>query len=295
MPNEQRTISDIWIYTLYILLACAVTSALNVVHTKYVLQRELLPVLFVVPILAGVIFGYATAKIRTSKNIIIYQSDFRIFLHYILMSCVVTAALNIIHTEWVLGRELEPVLFIAPTIAGIFFGYLLAKIKTLNNKLTKMATTDMLTGAYNRMHFENMLDMEIDNVRRHGGTFSIVFFDVDNFKYINDDFGHQSGDKVLAELSEIIRSKIRVSDIFFRYGGEEFIVMSLGSDKPGATILAETLCNAIQQHQFCIGECVTCSFGVTEYGGQERDNLIEEADKALYMAKDSGRNCVQAI
>lgn len=297
MPNEEKILfNDFWIYPLYIILASAMTSALNVVHTKYVLGIELNVYLFIVPILAGIIFGYATAKIRTSYKVPIYQSDVRIYLKYIFLSCLVTSALNVIHTEWVLERNLELTLFVAPVIAGVFFGYLLAHIKTLNNKLVQLATTDMLTEACNRMHFESLLKIEINKVQRYGGTFSIIFFDVDKFKNINDEYGHQAGDKVLEELSKLIRSRIRVTDVFSRYGGEEFIIMSTATGLEGATIFANSLCDAIQKHTFTNVGTVTCSFGVVEYDEKSiAASLINTADKALYKAKEKGRNCVESI
>ena len=236
-------------------------------------------------------------SIRLSKPIIYYPGDVWIFLKYILFSCFVTATLNIVHTDWVMNTKLKPELFIAPIIAGLFFGYLLAKIKTLNNRLMQLATTDVLTQTYNRMQFDNFLTMEIDRVNRYGGTFSVIFFDVDNFKRINDQFGHPVGDDVLTSLADLVKQHNRRTDIFARYGEEEFVILTNSIDRYGALNYAQRLRKGIQQTYFEQIGNLTCSFGVAEFkkGQDTAQSIMKAADEALYRAKQNGRNCVEAV
>jgi len=103
------------------------------------------------------------------------------YLLYISMCCVITALLNIVHTVYVLKIHVTAASFIIPVFAGLMFGLMLAHIKVLSEKLSTIAYTDSLTKIYNRLHFAHFLDAEIDKVKRYGGTFSIIFFDLDYF------------------------------------------------------------------------------------------------------------------
>jgi len=293
MKNIQA--STIWRYAIYISISAIVTSGLNILHIKYILDIDPRPSLFFIPIVAGVFFGYLIAKLKPGTTLITSAAEGWIYLKYIVMSCFVTAVLNIVHTEWILQRKLEGALFIAPFIAGIFFGYLLARIKILNNRLLQLATTDTLTGAYNRLQFDRLIQIEIDRVKRYGGTFSIIYIDVDNFKEINDTLGHLCGDKVLVDLVNIIHKQNRQPDILTRYGGEEFIVLASNTHKEGAKIHAERLREKIACHSFEKIKQMTCSFGVAEYNPdfEDQKDVIVRADTALYKAKKSGRNKVE--
>ena len=219
-----------------------------------------------------------------------------IYAVYILLACVFTAELNVIHTRFLLGDELSPLSFVMPTIAGILFGYLLARIQLLREQLKEVAYTDALTGIYNRLHFNRLLDAEMDKIKRYGGELSIIFFDIDNFKQINDTYGHPTGDAVLKEIAEVIASANRSTDVFARYGGEEFIILTVSTNAQGASEHAQRLKQDIEQHRFEIGR-VTASFGVTEcnLSSDDRLTLLQRADKALYQAKSDGRNCVRRL
>lgn len=218
---------------------------------------------------------------------------FTTYAAYMFLSCLFTAELNVIHSKFLLDIELTPLSFVMPVAAGMLFGCLLAHIKLLSDQMTKMAYTDSLTHIYNRLHFNHFLEAEIDKVKRYGGTFSIIFLDLDHFKMINDTYGHSVGDKILQDVSSIIASANRISDIFARYGGEEFIVLTASTNIKGAYEHAQRLKKEVEQHQFSIGR-VTCSFGVTEFipGVDTMLSLIERVDAALYDAKAEGRNCV---
>ena len=219
------------------------------------------------------------------------------YLLYISMSCFFMSALNIIHTEYILQIPLVPISFIIPVFAGLLFGLMLAKIKVLSEKLSTMAYTDSLTKIYNRLHFAHFLDAEIDKAKRYGGSFSIIFFDLDHFKEVNDNYGHLVGDHVLEEITDIVSSANRKADIFARYGGEEFIILAPSTDTDGAFIHAERLRNDIEQHNFRKVGHITSSFGVTAFNPEtdSLESLLERVDKALYMAKEYGRNRVEKV
>ena len=217
-----------------------------------------------------------------------------IYVAYISLACLFTAELNVIHTRFILGDELSSPSFIMPTFAGVLFGYLLARIKLLGNQLEGMAYTDSLTGIYNRLHFNRLLDSEIDKVKRYGGELSVIFLDIDHFKQINDTHGHPMGDVILKDITEVISSANRSTDIFARYGGEEFVILTVSTNATGAMEHAQRLRHKIEQHPFPIGR-VTASFGVAECDTNSDGplSLLERADKALYQAKSDGRNCVR--
>jgi diguanylate cyclase (GGDEF)-like protein len=217
------------------------------------------------------------------------------YLFYVSLSCFLTIILNIIHTVYALRIEFTPVSFVIPTFAGLLFGLLLAHIKILSAKLSKIAYTDSLTHIYNRLHFAHFLDVEIDKAKRYGSKFSIIFFDLDHFKKVNDNFGHLVGDEVLEEITQIVSRANRSADIFARYGGEEFIILAPETDISGALIHAERLRNEIEKYEFRTVGHITSSFGVTEFNAEKDtvETLLDRADKALYLAKEYGRNRVE--
>ncbi len=217
------------------------------------------------------------------------------YMLYVGLCCLITAILNIIHTLYVLKINLSTSSFIIPIFAGLLFGFMLAHIKVLSEKLSTMAYTDSLTHIYNRLHFAHFLDAEIDKVKRYGGNFSIIFFDIDHFKDVNDTFGHHAGDEVLEKITEIVSNANRSADIFARYGGEEFIILTPETNLSGALIHAERLRNDIEKFNFQSIGHISSSFGVTEFNAEKDDvdSLLERADKALYMAKEYGRNRVE--
>ena len=218
-----------------------------------------------------------------------------VYFLYIAISCLFTSGLNIIHAEYMLNIPLTPAAFITPVFAGLLFGYLLARIKLLHQQMSLMAYTDPLTNIYNRLHFGHFLDAEIDRVKRYGGTFSIIFFDLDRFKEVNDEYGHLVGDEVLKRVAEIVEKANRNADIFARYGGEEFIILAPATDIAGARAHAERLRNDIEHYRFSEISHLTCSFGVAEYKPDADDvtSLFKRADTALYNAKKLGRNRVE--
>lgn len=227
-------------------------------------------------------------KISAKRKLLIY-------LFYIGLACCVTILLNIIHTLVALRIDLTAVSFIIPVLVGLIFGVMLGHIKTLSTTMTQIAYTDSLTKIYNRLHFAHFLDIEIDKAKRYGSTFSIIFFDLDYFKDVNDNYGHLVGDMVLEKITEIVSRLNRSADIFARYGGEEFIILAPETDVDGAFAHAERLRRNLEKHDFKPAGHITSSFGVTEFipESDTLESLLDRADKALYLAKEYGRNRVE--
>lgn len=157
------------------------------------------------------------------------------------------------------------------------------------------ALHDPLTGANNRAGFDEALAREIDLARRHDTPLSVLIADIDHFKKINDEYGHLYGDCVLREVAHRIQRCIRRSDMLFRYGGEEFVILLSNTTKAGANLTAERIRFAIARaNRECEqGQEVTISLGGTNLReGDDAESLFARADNALYQAKNAGRNCV---
>ena len=165
-----------------------------------------------------------------------------------------------------------------------------------SDMLRKNAYYDSLTDIANRRSLDELLRDEIKLCREHNRCSSIIFFDIDNFKEVNDEFGHDIGDSVLIEFVSLVKSSIRESDFFGRWGGDEFIVIAANQSLAEASQLAEKLRKIIASHSFCYIDHVTASFGVTSIEPDDLpQSLIKRADQALYCAKKSGKNTVKAL
>jgi len=163
---------------------------------------------------------------------------------------------------------------------------------TIQNLETK-TYVDELTSVYNRRYIMIALQDAIQQAEKYNTPLSLIIMDIDFFKKINDTYGHIVGDMVLQKVAHIVNSNIRKSDIFGRYGGEEFIIICKNTSSKDATTLANKLRMKIEETNFGDKLKVTCSFGVTEYvKGESIEEFINRADKGLYLAKESGRNKV---
>ncbi|MFZ2170096.1 MAG: diguanylate cyclase [Methylococcaceae bacterium] len=159
-----------------------------------------------------------------------------------------------------------------------------------------LATTDSLTGIANRREFNRILTSETDRVRRYGKPLSLVMYDIDFFKRVNDTFGHDVGDTVLQAVTGLVKENIRTVDVVARWGGEEFMVLMPASNLAAARSMAEKLRQTIAQYRFDKVDKITVSFGVTEFELQDDSNsLLKRADDALYQAKERGRNRVETL
>ncbi len=157
----------------------------------------------------------------------------------------------------------------------------------------KLATTDKLTNCINRYAFEDILNREVERARKYSYSLSLIIFDLDNFKEINDNHGHLKGDEVLKIVADITRNYLRETDFLCRWGGEEFLILATYTDKRQAVQLAERMRKAIESYDFGLPFTVTASFGVTDIEPDDSiDSLLARADKAMYEAKKRGKNCV---
>lgn len=162
----------------------------------------------------------------------------------------------------------------------------------------QMALTDTLTGIYNRRYFYELSQKEFARSKRYQDPLSIIMIDIDHFKNINDKFGHLAGDQVLVQFVQRIQSELRESDVFGRFGGEEFIILLPETNLGDATQVAERLREVTEEYPFLLVTAqtfITISLGVTCYRftSVSLDQLIDESDKALYEAKQLGRNRVR--
>jgi len=170
----------------------------------------------------------------------------------------------------------------------------ITRIEGEKNRIKKLAEHDALTGIYNRVKLNALFSDFIYEANRYPQKeFSIIFFDIDHFKKINDTYGHNVGDEVLKELTYAVSKLLRKEDVFVRWGGEEFIIVLQMTTLKEALFLAGRLRKSIEDRSFLHVTNVTCSFGVTEFrNGDTQMILLERVDEALYEAKENGRNQV---
>ncbi len=173
---------------------------------------------------------------------------------------------------------------------------LINQLQGEKEKLEEIAYTDPLTGLYNRRFFFEEAKKLYELAKRHNEPFSIIMMDVDNFKRVNDEYGHDVGDMVLKKLAEVIKNSVRASDIAARFGGEEFIIALPKTDEEGAVLVAERIRQEFKKSKVVVDSLevrTTVSVGVSTYrGDQTLDQLIKEADEALYRAKKTGKDKV---
>ena len=177
---------------------------------------------------------------------------------------------------------------------------LVARIKHLLNGLFDMVAeiesgSDPLTNVLNRRFLPSVIGREIAIATRQHSAFSVLLLDIDHFKSINDQYGHSGGDQVLRQFAEVVHQACRSSDFVFRYGGEEFLVVLVDTGLEAAMLVAQKLGAEIRRHAFSVSEAanlkITASIGVASFDGHpDYAYLIERADKALYRAKQAGRD-----
>jgi diguanylate cyclase (GGDEF)-like protein len=156
------------------------------------------------------------------------------------------------------------------------------------------ANTDELTGLANRRHGEHALEMEVERAERYARPLSVLLFDLDFFKAVNDAYGHAVGDRVLATVRDLLSDRLRPSDLLARWGGEEFLLIAPEMREDEASRLAERLRTLVERHDFGTGWRLTASFGVAErFARESAAELVRRADEAMYAAKRDGRNTVR--
>ncbi len=195
---------------------------------------------------------------------------------------------------------------VVSSILLIIIFYLISRLAQRLSKaysiIEKMSITDELTQVYNRRHFHTRLDEEIQRYQRYRQHFGLLLLDIDQFKKVNDEHGHQIGDDVLIGVASILKTNVRRIDIVSRYGGEELVIILPETNKNGAYTVAEKLRKMIENYTFELPDgnklTVTASFGVSstdmlsDSAGDKSQQIIKLADDALYIAKKDGRNRV---
>ena len=175
----------------------------------------------------------------------------------------------------------------------IFYKTLNYTSKKIINRLKERVITDEMLDIYNRTKLMDKLQEEIKRAKRYKSNLSLIMFDIDYFKEINDEYGHQIGDDVLVEIIDIVKEEIREVDFLARYGGDEFMIINPETSLSNSEQLAERLRTKIANNEFKDVAEVTCSFGVAELNKKGNiDNLLKRVDDALYEAKEKGRNKV---
>jgi diguanylate cyclase len=177
--------------------------------------------------------------------------------------------------------------------AEIAYSAELAEMHNRIIELEKLSSTDRLTGAWNRVHFDKTIAIERSRSVRYRQPLALIFFDIDHFKLINDTYGHAVGDEVLRELVKVVSMHMRASDMLFRWGGEEFVILAPSTGYQSAADLAEMLRAKVEQHKIETAGKITISLGVAEYvSGESESACFLRVDAALYAAKNGGRNRV---
>lgn len=200
------------------------------------------------------------------------------------------------------AEELNIFILVTYTVASIFWltmlillddSKLLEELQKQNLLLEPLAHTDKLTGLFNRNKLYEMLSDYVDITNRLEKPLTFILIDIDRFKNVNDTFGHAVGDTTLIHLADIIRRGIRTTDRAFRWGGEEFLILAVGTSADGGVVLAENLRRKVAAEPFETVLHITASFGVAEQLPHERfEDWFRRTDYALYQAKNAGRNRV---
>ncbi|MCM3570449.1 GGDEF domain-containing protein [Neobacillus mesonae] len=197
------------------------------------------------------------------------------------------------------ATSIESMMLISESVVNgaILFtvGYFRIRYNKVLGELRKMTTMDSLTGLYNRRYFDFYMEKIIPLSQRQQSPLTLIMVDIDHFKLVNDNYGHQCGDEALKHVAEVIKNNVRNSDAYVRFGGEEFALILPNTDLNEAVQIAERLRESVEQSDFVYNRRpihITISMGMTLYRGEKLEEFIEKADQALYRAKENGRNRV---
>jgi len=291
---KDRTEPNTTMFVLqYIVVVVIMASGITIVTFDQLVTTNITPF-----ILACIISG-AIFLIRPLVSFVIYLTSYISYYYFI--------ALYITDQQILLSNRVNGI-----TVIGI--GFLLSiimwhynytnitqkrRIEIQRKQLEQLAYYDPLTGLPNRRFLEELLKREYSLMQRHGHETVIIILDIDNFKSINDTYGHPVGDDVLRQLADLLRNSVRESDTVSRFGGEEFIILMPKTSLEGGYVFAERLRKIIMEERFTVGSTtlqITSSFGVSsmrDIYNQTIDDYYSLADKALYLAKKGGKNRVE--
>lgn len=269
--------------------------------------------LFLAPVYAASMHLYILSHLQ---NYSIYQTELYLMIFWIytvsglrFIHSIVTSL--IVFFIGIIGSYLlypnhtnELIIYTAWMSTSMIFGFLGAYLFQESQKSTftkqmeleNIANTDKLTGLHNRVQFDQTLTMELDKTFRYNYSIGILMLDVDFYKSVNDTYGHMIGDKVLIEIAKRLKENIRFSDTIYRWGGEEFIILTQTIEKEALMMLAENIRQKVEDIAFDIVGHITVSIGATLSNKDDStSSIIKRVDEALYLAKNSGRNCIKFL
>ena len=221
----------------------------------------------------------------------------------VLISILITAGLTTLLSEEI-GTSSIIIATVVPVVIAPLFAYITLRLTyqldLAEERLRQLSITDELTQAYNRRYFIEIANKVLAGAKRYGDSFAVIIFDIDDFKRVNDTYGHAAGDQVLRILSEICMTQIRDSDIFARYGGEEFIILVPRCCPTDIMKFSERirikLSEARVRHgQMDIQFTVSMGAGIFDSATPDLDTILTRADAALYAAKNQGKNCTVLV
>lgn len=270
----------------------------------YVLEPEDTPISTMLP--SSVLSDkYSFIRYNGAENLVFTVTDMKSFTGEDIGKIVFVKNMDVYSSQIALIRDVSIILGITLILLSfylvrkIFHYYTNAvnnyqnQLEIKNRSLSKLSNMDHLTRIYNRRSMERALSKELNRAKRYSYPLSVIILDIDNFKNINDTYGHNAGDKVLKHLSKMVSGMIRESDYFGRWGGEEFLLIATGTPIDKALIIGEQIREAIENYDFGQPHKVTCSIGVAQcFGDKDVTSLIAKADSALYKAKKNGKNRV---
>lgn len=281
----------------------AIVLAFTYLHDSFVLRASLSSLIIVA---AAMEFLLALrqgtrpipAVIRRSSSAFVVFFMLLHLIRVILLMVSTRSGTRLLDDNFVNAYTFSFTIFTSAMWAGIILALdaavLLEELERKGVILREMAATDELTGLANRHQFETAVAAEIERASRYGTPLSLILFDIDHFKVVNDTWGHDAGDEVLRRLAAVSSVPIREPDLLFRWGGEEFVILSPHTAQAGAAALAEKLRLSIEACDFPNAGRITASFGVSQWHpGFSREDWFRCADEALYRAKNNGRNRVE--
>ena len=252
---------------------------------------------FAITLILSLFVGLTMLKIEYSKINYKYMIPINVSILFTTLVLYYILALLLMKYCYIWVAVIMPTVGILITFMGIYVARYFFKSKDYEYTY-RLATTDGLTDLYNHRYFQEQMIASIEKCSKNGRKFSLILTDIDFFKKFNDQYGHQAGDAVLRQVAKTLKKNVKKTDLVCRYGGEEMSVILKNADKKAVLHVAQRLCEAVASSVFKLGpdleSNVTISLGVSTYpeNGSTPTELIEYADKGLYIAKENGRNQV---
>jgi diguanylate cyclase (GGDEF)-like protein len=221
------------------------------------------------------------------SNFFLLRPTTAVVVNIICIGMVIPIALH-------LNQTLDTFAMLSSLLIGSTMAFLFAWLtEQQRQKLEVFASQDALTGLGNRRFMDQQLQACVDDYKRHHLPATLIVFDLDKFKAINDRFGHSAGDEILVKVGQLLQGRLRKTDRAFRFGGEEFVLLARNTNLTDAALIAEHIRRQIAEEIVGPEGHITASFGCASLqAGEEREQWFIRADRAMYLAKARGRNCV---